>query len=189
MRARQQGGREGLAQVLKSSSQPTAAPVRMSRAHGTLRRFLARLDLAALAPDRGRAAAHRGLAATTGGYPLIIKHAFDSLMKADGSALPWVLAAIVVVTAARSAFLYLHQMTTARIVARMVTDIQKAAFAHSDQCRLRAPDARNHRATWCRGSPMICLHPAGGPGVAGRLRQGCAVRRSRWSPPCSTSTG
>ena len=52
-----------------------------------------------------------GLAATTGGYPLIIKHSFDSLMHSDSHVLPWVLIAIVAVTAARSVFLYLHQVT------------------------------------------------------------------------------
>ena len=80
-----------------------------------------------------------GLAATTGGYPLIIKHSFDSLMRADSGVLPWVLIAIVVVTSARSLFLYLHQVTAARIVMRMTTDMQKAAFAHlinSDFARL-----------------------------------------------------
>jgi subfamily B ATP-binding cassette protein MsbA len=71
-----------------------------------------------------------GLAATTGGYPLIIKYSFDSLMRADSGTLPWVLAAIVVVTSARSLFLYQHQVTGSRIVIRMITDIQKAAFAH-----------------------------------------------------------
>jgi ATP-binding cassette, subfamily B, bacterial MsbA len=80
-----------------------------------------------------------GLAATTGGYPLIIKHSFDALMKAQGGVLPWVLAAIVLVTAARSAFLYLHNIVSSRIVMRMGTDMQKAAFAHligSDFARL-----------------------------------------------------
>jgi ATP-binding cassette, subfamily B, bacterial MsbA len=71
-----------------------------------------------------------GVAATTGGYPLIIKHSFDSLMRADSGVLPWVLVSIVVVTTLRSVFLYLHQVTGARIVTRMMTDIQKAAFAH-----------------------------------------------------------
>jgi ATP-binding cassette, subfamily B, bacterial MsbA len=71
-----------------------------------------------------------GVAATTGGYPLIIKHSFDSLMRADSGVLPWVLVSIVVVTTLRSIFLYLHQVTSARIVTRMMTDIQKAAFAH-----------------------------------------------------------
>jgi subfamily B ATP-binding cassette protein MsbA len=51
-------------------------------------------------------------------------------MRADSGALPWVLIAIVGITTARSLFLYLHQVTAARIVMRMVTDIQKAAFAH-----------------------------------------------------------
>jgi ATP-binding cassette, subfamily B, bacterial MsbA len=71
-----------------------------------------------------------GLAASTGGYPLIIKHSFDSLMKPESGILPVVLAAIVGVTALRSLFLYLHQVTTTRIVLRMVTNIQQAAFAH-----------------------------------------------------------
>jgi ATP-binding cassette, subfamily B, bacterial MsbA len=80
-----------------------------------------------------------GLAATTGGYPLVIKHSFDSLLTTDSHALPWVLIAIVAVTATRSAFLYMHQVTAARIVTRMTTDIQEAAFAHliaADYARL-----------------------------------------------------
>ena len=101
-----------------------------ARAQGTLRRFVAdwiwpRWREIALA-----FAFTSCLAATTGGYPLIIKHSFDSLMRADSGALPWVLIAIVVVTTARSIFLYLHQVTAARIVMRMTTDIQEAAFAH-----------------------------------------------------------
>ena len=47
--------------------------------------------------------------------------------------------AIVVVTVARSLIIYLHNVVTARIVARMMTDLQKAAFAHvinSDYARL-----------------------------------------------------
>ena len=121
---------------LKSGQPPRAFD---ERSRGTLRRFIDdwirprwRQILVALLFTAG-------LAATTGGYPLIIKHSFDSLMKADSQVLPWVLAAIVVVTTVRSAFLYLHQVTGARIVARMVTDIQKAAFAHlinADYARL-----------------------------------------------------
>ena len=107
------------------------SPLRLdARAQGTLRRFVAdwiwpRWREIALA-----FAFTSCLAATTGGYPLIIKHSFDSLMKGDSRALPWVLAAIIVVTTARSIFLYLHQVTAARIVMRMTTDIQEAAFAH-----------------------------------------------------------
>ena len=40
------------------------------------------------------------------------------------------LAAVIAITAIRGLFLYLHQVTTVRIVLRMITDIQKAAFAH-----------------------------------------------------------
>src|SRR5262245_7009688 len=65
------------------------------------------------------------LAATTGGYPIIIKYAFDTLLKGDASALPWVMSAIVVVTVARSLVIYVHNVVTARIVARMMTDLQK----------------------------------------------------------------
>ena len=70
------------------------------------------------------------LAAATGGYPMIIKLSFDTLLGGTTDALPWVLAAIVGITAARSLFLYLQTVATNRIVLRMTTDMQKAAFAH-----------------------------------------------------------
>jgi subfamily B ATP-binding cassette protein MsbA len=70
------------------------------------------------------------LAAATAGYPVTIKIAVDSLLKPGSATLPWVLAAIVGVTAARGLFLYLHQVAASHIATRMVTDIQKAAFAH-----------------------------------------------------------
>jgi subfamily B ATP-binding cassette protein MsbA len=70
------------------------------------------------------------LAAATGGYPLIIKSSFDTLLKGNTDALPWVLAAIVLITSLRSLFLYLSTVTTARIVQRITTDIQKRTFAH-----------------------------------------------------------
>ncbi len=60
-------------------------------------------------------------------------------MKADSQILPLVLAAIVAVTTARSVFLYLQQVMSARIVMRMTTDIQETAFAHlinSDYARI-----------------------------------------------------
>jgi subfamily B ATP-binding cassette protein MsbA len=109
------------------------------RARGTLRRFV---DDWIWPRWREIAVAFLftgGLAATTGGYPFIIKHSFDSLMRADSSILPWVMVAIVAVTSARSFFLYMHQVTSARIIMRMTTDMQKAAFAHlinSDFARL-----------------------------------------------------
>jgi subfamily B ATP-binding cassette protein MsbA len=71
-----------------------------------------------------------GVAAATAGYPIIIKQSFDSLLSPASTALPWILAAVVGITAARGLFLYLHQTTATRVVTRMVTDVQKAAFAH-----------------------------------------------------------
>jgi subfamily B ATP-binding cassette protein MsbA len=73
-----------------------------------------------------------GLAAATAGYPVIIKTAFDSLTTpgSNANALAWVLTTVIGITAIRGLFLFLHQVTTTRIVTRMVTDIQKAAFAH-----------------------------------------------------------
>ena len=48
----------------------------------------------------------------------------------------------------RGLFLYLHQITTARIVTRMVTDIQKAAFAHLIEWRLCRDLVAKLRDTW-----------------------------------------
>ncbi len=121
----------------KSQSNPPRTP--NTRAKGTLRRFLADWVVPRWRQIAVALVFTAGVAATTGGYPLIIKHSFDTLMKGDSSALPWVLAAVVVVTTFRGLFLYLHQVTTSRIVMRMTTDIQKAAFAHliqSDYARL-----------------------------------------------------
>lgn len=87
------------------------------------------------------------LAAATGAYPLIIKSSFDLLLNnKDTTLLPWVLGAIVSITALRSTFLFLHTVTTARIVSRITTDIQKRIFAHlmhADFARLsRDPPGR-----------------------------------------------
>ena len=128
-----------MGKTAKSPSKTLRSFALDARANGILRRFAAdwlwpRWREIALA-----FAFTSCLAATTGGYPLIIKHSFDSLMRADSGILPLVLAAIVVVTTARGVFLYLQQVTAARIVMRMTTDIQKAAFAHlinSDYARI-----------------------------------------------------
>ena len=71
-----------------------------------------------------------GVAASTAGYPVIIKQSFDSLLAPGATALPWVLVSVIGITAARGLFLYLHQTTSTRVVTRLVTDVQKAAFAH-----------------------------------------------------------
>jgi ATP-binding cassette, subfamily B, bacterial MsbA len=70
------------------------------------------------------------LAAVTGGYPMIIKASFDTLMADDGASLLVVLGAIITITMLRSIFLYLQTVATQRIVTRMSTDIQKGAFTH-----------------------------------------------------------
>ncbi|MGI9404388.1 MAG: ABC transporter ATP-binding protein, partial [Hyphomicrobium sp.] len=79
------------------------------------------------------------LAAATGTYPMIIKASFDTLMEGDTSVLPYVLGAIIGMTALRSLFLYLQTVKTSRIVMRLTTDMQKLGFAHlinSDLARL-----------------------------------------------------
>jgi ATP-binding cassette, subfamily B, bacterial MsbA len=70
------------------------------------------------------------LAACTGAYPLIIKNSFDALNKGETTALPYILAAIVTVTAARALFLYLQTVETNRFVSRIATDMQTKAFSH-----------------------------------------------------------
>ncbi len=69
------------------------------------------------------------LAAVTGGYPMIIKVSFDTLMQGQGHVVA-VIGAIVAITMLRSLFLYLQTVATQRIVMRMGTDIQKSAFTH-----------------------------------------------------------
>lgn len=70
------------------------------------------------------------LAAVTGGYPMIIKLSFDTLMSNDGVGVEWVLGGIIAITMARSIFLYLQTVATNGIVQRMATDLQKHAFTH-----------------------------------------------------------
>ena len=70
------------------------------------------------------------LAAVTGGYPMIIKASFDTLMADEGANLLLVLGAIITITMLRSIFLYLQTVATQRIVTRMSTDIQMCAFTH-----------------------------------------------------------
>ena len=102
-------------------------------------------------------------------------------MKGDSRALPWVLVAIVVVTAARSIFLYLHQVTAARIVMRMTTDMQKAAFAHlinSDFARLTR-ETTGHLVS--RLTNDLAFIQQAAQASHDRLRQGRPVGRR---PPC-----
>lgn len=79
------------------------------------------------------------LALATGAYPMVIKFAFDNLMTGDVAWLPWVLVTIIVITAARSTFLYLQTVATQRIVLRLMADMQGVTFRHlinADYARL-----------------------------------------------------
>jgi ATP-binding cassette, subfamily B, bacterial MsbA len=79
------------------------------------------------------------LAGSTSGYPALIKWSFESLLAPGSTVLPWVLVAVVAITTCRGVFLYLHQTTATRVVTRIVTNVQKAAFAHlmsADYARL-----------------------------------------------------
>ena len=71
-----------------------------------------------------------GLAAVTGAYPLVIKYSFDTLMKGDATWLPYVIGAVVFITAARSILLYMQTVATQEIVQSVSRDIQKTAFSH-----------------------------------------------------------
>jgi ATP-binding cassette, subfamily B, bacterial MsbA len=70
------------------------------------------------------------LAGVTGGYPGVIKKSFDLLMGGKPGALPYVLVAIVGITMARAALLFLQAVATSRFILRMTSDMQKLAFRH-----------------------------------------------------------
>ena len=70
-----------------------------------------------------------GLAVVTGGYPLIIKHSFDTILSGKEGVLHIVLIAVIGVTAARSLLMYLQNVASNRIVFRIGTNMQKLAFA------------------------------------------------------------
>ena len=71
-----------------------------------------------------------GLAAVTGGYPIIIKYSFDTILNSkDQSVLYSVLIAVVGITAMRSTLMYLQNVASNRIAFRIGTNMQKCAFA------------------------------------------------------------
>lgn len=70
------------------------------------------------------------LAAVTGGYPTVIKSSFDMLMSGSSMALPWVLVAIIGITATRAVLLYMQAVATNHFVLRIASDMQKTAFRH-----------------------------------------------------------
>ena len=79
------------------------------------------------------------LSAATGAYPVVIKFSFDNLLAGDVTWLPWVLGAIIVVTAARAIFLYLQTVATNRIMLHLSVEMQNKTFRHlinADYARL-----------------------------------------------------
>ena len=76
-----------------AANSPGKRPAKLAfdeRAKGILRRFITDWIWPARAKVLLALLFTAGLAATTGGYPLIIKHSFDSLMKPDSGVLPLV---------------------------------------------------------------------------------------------------
>ena len=114
-----------------------------AEAKGLLRRFLRDWIYPRWREVGVTLATSAGLAAATGAYPLIIKQSFDSLLQAKSGALPYVLAAIVAVTAVRGTFLYFNNVMSTQLIARLIMDLQKATFAHL----MRADYARLSRDT------------------------------------------
>ena len=116
------------------------------------------------------------LAAVTGLYPIVIRYAFDSLAKGTMAPLPWVLAAIVSVTAARAILLYVHAIAANRVILRMTTDIQKAALQHlisADFARLSrdTPGRLVSRLT----NDILFIQQAAQSGLIGSVRDGLSI--------------
>lgn len=79
------------------------------------------------------------LSAATGAYPVVIKFSFDKLLEGNVSWLPWVLGAIVIVTAVRAIFLYLQTVASNRIMLRLAVEMRDRTFRHllsADYARL-----------------------------------------------------
>ncbi len=138
-------------QAEKSAATPAIPAAETKRtlspqARSTLRRFLADWIFPRWKEVAVALAFTSGLAASTGAYPLIIKASFDSLMAGTPGVLPLVLGAIVVVTALRGTFLYFHNVTSTRLIAGLVKDLQKTTFAHlmkADYARLSRDSTGN----------------------------------------------
>ena len=71
-----------------------------------------------------------GLGLATAGYARVMKFAFDTLGQGKFEALVMVLFSIVAITATRGFFMYLHQIKSNAIVARLTADMQIKSFAH-----------------------------------------------------------
>ncbi len=117
-----------------------------------------------------------GLAAVTGGYPLIIKHSFDTLLSGNKDAIFTVLAAVVAVTMSRSLLMYFQVVATNRIVWRIGTNIQKLVFAKlmdADFARLaeEAPGQRVSRLT----NDVLAVQAAVQAGLSTAVRDALSI--------------
>ena len=86
------------------------------------------------------------LASVASSYPAIIKHACDALFAGNTAAVPWILAAIIGVTALKSTLLYYQTLASNTVIQRMSTDMQTHVFKHvidADFARLTR-DAPGH---------------------------------------------
>ena len=99
-------------------------------ARGTIARFAHEWLLPRWRQIVGSLAVAVALGAATTGYTWVIKLAFDSIGQGNMNPLPKVLAGIIGVTFFRAVFLYLHQIRSNRIIFRLGTDLQTAAFRH-----------------------------------------------------------
>lgn len=70
------------------------------------------------------------LAAVSSCYPAIIKFVCDALLSGTTETVPWILAAIVGVTIAKSTLLYFQTLASNTVIQRMSTDMQKHVFQH-----------------------------------------------------------
>ena len=70
------------------------------------------------------------LAAVSSSYPAIIKFSTDALLGGNTGALPLIIAAVLIVTTAKSALMYVQTVTSNRVIQRMSTDMQTRVFGH-----------------------------------------------------------
>ncbi len=128
------------------------SPAAADHRRGLLRRFSAQFVLPQWRQILLALVLTAGLAAATGGYPLIIKYSFDTILAGQQDAVLLVLLMVIGVTLGRSILLYLQVVASNKIVFRVGTNIQKLVFAQlmdADFARLteQAPGQRVSRLT------------------------------------------
>jgi len=119
---------------------PRGAGLRLDRAaRGLLMRVLREWVFPRKRPLAVALLLMAALAAVTGFYPNLIKHAFDVLPKGEVGQLYAIAGMIVLATGARALLMYLTSVQTNRIVLGIAVDMQKRGVAHllkADYARL-----------------------------------------------------